>query len=145
MLIRKVKEEDLKDLQRVFLYLCDQEGSLEKMQEAFKYIDSNQDYYLLGAEVDGKIVGTVMGIVCRDMVGTYTAFMTVENVVVLEAYRGRGIGRSLFETMEQVAIERNCAYIYLVSGDTRNIAHKMYHKLGYRSDNVVGFRKYLAK
>ena len=145
MLIRKIKEADLEGLQKVYLELCEDESNLEQMKEKFRAIDGNEDYYLLWAEVEGKIVGTVMGIVCHDLVGNFKAFMTVENVVVMENYRGRGICKALFQELERIAIERECTYIYLVSGETRKVAHQMYHKLGFRSDNVVGFRKYLNK
>lgn len=145
MLIRKIKEADLEDLQKVYLELCEDESNLEQMKEKFRAIDCNEDYYLLGAEVEGKIVGTVMGIVCHDLVGNFKTFMTVENVVVMGNYRGRGICKALFQELERIASERECTYIYLVSGETRNVAHQMYRKVGFRSDNVVGFRKYLNK
>lgn len=142
MLIRKIKASDLQDLHELYMELCG-EGNLEQMKNTFVKVDTNEDYYLIGAEVDGKIVGTLMGIVCHDLAGKYKAFMTIENVIVLDAYRGKGIAKKLFEYIEEIACERQCRYIYLVSGNNREVAHQMYDKLGYKSDQVTGFKKFL--
>ena len=142
MLIRKIKASDLQDLHELYMELCG-EGNLEQMKNTFVKVDKNEDYYLIGAEVDGKIVGTLMGIVCHDLAGKYKAFMTIENVIVLDAYRGKGIAKKLFEYIQEIACERKCRYIYLVSGNNREVAHQMYDKLGYKSDKVTGFKKFL--
>lgn len=143
MVIRKIEITDLPDLYDLYTVLCEEEGNMELMKKTFSLLDKNEDYYLLGAEIDGKIVGTLMGIVCHDLAGKYRAFMTIENVIVLEAYRGGGVAKNLFKHIEEIACQRECRYIYLVSRNSREIAHKMYGKLGYRCDNVTGFKKFL--
>jgi hypothetical protein len=45
--------------------------------------------------------------------------------------------------IEQVAIEKGCASIMLVSGMHRIWAHKFYESNGYKGDAVKGFKKYL--
>lgn len=142
MRIRKIEEKDLEDLREVYIELCDEILSLEGMTASFKRIINNEAYYLLGAEIDGKIVGTLMGIVCFDVASNNQNFMTVENVVVLEAYRGRGICTALFEKIEQIAKENKCAYLYFVSGKQRSVAHALYAKLGYADEGAKGFRKH---
>ena len=143
MHIRKIQEMDLKDLAELYKVLSDEPCDHEEMKRKFHLIDGNQDYHLLGAEIDGKIVGTLMAIVCHDLVSGYKAFMTVENVATSEEYRGMGIGKALFGEAERIAREHECSYIYLVSGPTRVLAHKMYAKLGYNEEGALGFRKQL--
>lgn len=143
MKIRKIEKEDLNDLQALYTQLCEEEGNLEKMRANFYQIRQNEDYYLIGAEVDGKIVGTLMGIVCHDLAGKYDAFMTIENVIVLESCRGKGIAKQLFQYIEERASERGCRYIYLVSGNKRVVAQDMYRSFGYDCDHVKGFKKFL--
>lgn len=143
MILRKLKEEDLLDLCNLYTELCDEEGNLEVMKSTFASISNNPDYYLIGAESEGKIVGTLMGIVCHDLAGKYKAFMTIENVIVSEKSRGKGVAKRLFKYIEEIAFERDCRYIYLVSGNNRKVAHKIYEKLGYECNNVTGFKKFL--
>ncbi|MBE6023585.1 MAG: GNAT family N-acetyltransferase [Cellulosilyticum sp.] len=145
MKIRRIKESDLEDLRLLYIALCNEERSLEKIKVSFKQVEQNQNYYLLGAEVDGKIVGTLMGIVCYDVAGEGKNFMTLENVVVLEDYRGRGICRSLFNEIEKIAQVNQCDYIYFVSGAQRKEAHALYTALGYADEKAKGFRKHFHK
>lgn len=142
MNIRKIKETDLVDLRELYIELCDQDRSLKSIEAAFKRVNQNEDYYLLGAEVDGKVVGTLMGIVCYDVAGEGRNFMTLENVVVLENYRGRGICSALFKKIEEIAKENRCEYIYFVSGAQRKEAHALYTALGYADEKAKGFRKH---
>lgn len=143
MHIRKIQETDLKELAELYKVLSDDDCDMVEMTRKFHLISQNDAYHLLGVEVDGKIVGTLMAIICHDLVGSFKAFMTVENVAVSEVCRGMGIGRKLFEAVEKLGKENECSYIYLVSGPTRLAAHKMYAKLGYSDEGALGFRKYL--
>lgn len=143
MKIRKIQEADLQDLRALYIELCEEDISIESMQRAYKNIETNEAYYLLGAEIEGKIVGTLMGIVCFDLAGEDKNFMTLENVVVSPEYRGRGICKGLFHEIEKIAKERDCYYIYFVSGKQRTVAHEVYRVLGYADQGAKGFRKYL--
>lgn len=141
--IRRIEKKDLRDLSTLYAVLTGEPSDLTYMEETFAIIEHNPAYILLGAEVDGKIVGTLMGVVCHDMISQCKAFMTIENVAVAEGYRGYGIGKNLFRVIEEVAKERACHYVYLVSGPTRHAAHRMYEKLGYTEEGALGFRKYM--
>ena len=66
---------------------------------------------------------------------------SVENVVTDEKYRGKGIGRGMFEAIETWGREKECHYCILVSGLQRTGAHKFYDAIGY--SEVKGFKKYL--
>ncbi len=143
MKIRKIQEVDLQDLRALYIELCDKDRSIEGIKRAYKNIENNEAYYLLGAEIDGKIVGTLMGIVCFDLAGEDKNFMTLENVVVSPEYRGRGVCKALFNEIERIAKERNCEYIYFVSGKQRTVAHEAYRILGYADEGAKGFRKHL--
>lgn len=141
--IRRIEKKDLKDLSELYFVLTGEVSDLQYMEETLERIKQNPDYVLLGAEVDGKIVGTLMGVTCHDMISQCKAFMTIENVAVAEGYRGLGIGKNLFKVIEEIAKERSCHYIYLVSGPTRHAAHRMYERLGYTEEGALGFRKYM--
>lgn len=143
MIIRKITAHDLADLYDLYLILCGENKSIANMEKIFPNINNNPDYFLLGAEIDGRIVGTVMGIICHDLAGSYDTFMTIENVIVLEDYRGRGIAKALFNQLEDIAKNHGCWYMYLMSSNSRTIAHQMYRHLGFDSTHATGFKKFL--
>jgi GNAT superfamily N-acetyltransferase len=114
------------------------------MKENLAWIIANPDYYLIGARNEtGELVGTLMGIVCRDIVKECRPFMVIENVIVSGRCRKKGIGRQLMNYIEEIGRSRNCYYTMFVSSAERKQAHRFYRSLGYDLDLVQGFKKYL--
>ena len=55
----------------------------------------------------------------------------LSSVVVDNALRGSGIGRTLIERIESIARSKNCDAVALSSQASRNDAHEFYKRLGY--------------
>lgn len=140
--IDKISQRDLPELAELFKELTGNEQSLEKMKTNFLLMEQNRNYILLGAKIDGRLAGTLMGIECLDLVDDCRPFMVLENVVVLEKYRMQGIGKELVLKIESICTSRNCFYIMLVSGSHRAVAHRFYEAMGYKPDSVRGFKKF---
>ncbi|MFD2877411.1 GNAT family N-acetyltransferase [Paenibacillus rhizoplanae] len=74
--------------------------------------------------VDGELLGSLMGIVCQDLVGDCRPFMVIENVVVSSRARRQGLGKKLMTAIEAIAHERDCYYIiFRVGGEAEGSAY----------------------
>jgi ribosomal protein S18 acetylase RimI-like enzyme len=124
--------------------LLDEENDLDRMRALFALILKDQNYHLLGAKKEGQLVGSLVGIVCHDLIGKCLPFMVVENVIVTKTMRHRGVGRMLMTAVEKVAQARGCRYIMLVSAITREQAPAFYQSLGYESAPYRGYKKILV-
>lgn len=142
--IREITKADLNDLCRLYEELMDQPTNYEKMVEIYEAMQANGNYHVLGAFKDGVLAGSVMGIVCQDLVGECRPFMVIENVVVSNRFRRLGIGKQLMMNIEAIAREKNCSYVIFVSGGQRKEAHAFYEKLGFKDEKVEGYRKHLS-
>ena len=111
--------------------------TMEHMEKMFRKIQKRKDVTVLVAADGDRCMGTVTAVLCYGLDGT---FMVVENVVVSKACRRKGVGKSLFEKIDELAEQNNCGYTILVSSDFRKKAHKFYEDMGY-TDGVKGFRK----
>jgi GNAT superfamily N-acetyltransferase len=140
-----IKRTDLKDLGFLYEQLSGKKHDSIKMLDNYDNMISNGQYYLIGAKIDNKLVGSLMGIKCFDLVGDCLPFMIIENVIVTESQRGMGIGKELFKRIEEIAIDNDCYYIFFVSGETRLEAHKFYESIGFTNDKVKGYKKYLKR
>jgi GNAT superfamily N-acetyltransferase len=143
VLVEPVALDELSDVARLYEELAGRPTDLGKMEQSFSWMQSNPDYVVLGAKLSGIMAGTLLGIVCRDILGDCRSFMVVENVVVSSSQRRQGVGKALMEKIEEIATERNCLYIMFVSSSARTDAHQFYESIGYQSDFVQGFKKYL--
>lgn len=143
--ISYLSDNDLLELSKLFEELAGRKTNIKKMKESFQFISNNPDYIVLCAKIDEKLVGSLMGIICKDMVGECNPFMVIDNVIVSSVSRGKGIGKKLMLYIEDLAIKHNCNYIMFVSSNQRKDAHKFYESLGYKLDEVQGFKKGFCK
>ena len=107
----------------VELYKC--AGWWQESPEARKVIPAmirGSYCFMVARSLDGQIIG--MARVISD--GHSDAY--VQDVVVLPAYRGQGIGRELVRRLTQLCVNRKIAWIGLVAEPG---TQGLYEKLGY--------------
>lgn len=97
--------------------------------------------HLWVAEVDGRPAGTVMLTVLPNLTHGARNWAQLENMVVAEWARGRGVGRLLVDECERIATAAGCYKIQLQSANHRAGAHRFYEACGYE-DRSRGYRKY---
>lgn len=143
VIIREAVKSDLVGLSMLFEELMNTKSNIDKMTKTFRYIQNDESYKLLVAEQNGKLVGSVMGVLCYDLVEECKPFMVLENIVVASEVRGQGIGAKLMREIEEVAKENEVKYTMFVSMSSREEAHKFYEEIGYKKNMVQGFKKFL--
>ncbi len=97
---------------------------------------------LLVAELDGRVVGTVDVLIAPNLTHDAQPWALVENVVVAEGARRRGVGRALMLRAIELAREARCYKVNLISGNERTGAHDFYRSLGFEAIGQ-GFKTYL--
>jgi len=142
--IQEIEADSLLALSELYAELIDKSTDFSKLEAVYKVIKEDSRYLLLGAFQNGELLGSVMGIICYDLVGECKPFMVIENVVVSSRARRQGVGQKLMAALEITAREKDCWYIILVSGEKRKEAHIFYEALGYREEKVEGYRKHLT-
>jgi len=140
--IEPITKSELTDLAELYNDLFLEKTNLQKMQETFDLIQSNTNHTVLGAKINGLLVGSLIGYICPVMLGQCKPFMFIESVIVSNDYRKHGIGKMLMSEIERIARKHNCFLIQLVSSSHRTEAHQFYETLGYDA-GVKGFRKIL--
>jgi len=144
MKIRRLQEEDIPALARLYVQFWNEKSSLEKMEETFARLRDNPDYIFLVADTDEEVVGSLMGVVCEELYGECRPFMVIEDVIVDREFRQQGIGTALMHGIEACAVTRNCNYLIFVSERERTDALPFYRSLGYEPDAYRGFKKRLG-
>lgn len=143
MEIGTLTEQDLPALADLYRQFWGQESSLEKMRETFRRLARDPQYLFLVARHEGRLLGSVMGIVCEELYGECQPFLVVEDVIVDQAVRRQGIGSRLMRELERRAVEEGCSYLLLVTETNRTAAVRFYESLGYHPRAYRGFKKRL--
>lgn len=141
MEIENIKEDDLEALIALYQQLQENKPSLDKMKTTLAKVKDDPNHLLLGAKIDGKLAGTLLGVACQMLFGDCKSFMIVEDVVVCKAFRRRGVGAALMQKVEKRAAQLNCSYIMLITDHDRPSAHQFYESLGYKTDTYKAFKK----
>ena len=69
-------------------------------------------------------------------------FAVIENVVVNEAVRGKGLGEAPLRHIEAFCLAMDCSKIMLLSSIQREQAHRFFERVGFAGSSKRGFVKY---
>lgn len=130
--VNKIQYEDLGALSGLYEELMGKPSDPDRLDNVYRMMEGDSNYYLLGAFMDNQLIGSLMGIVCYDLVEACRPFMVIENVIVSSRAQRKGVGHQLMTQIEQIARGHDCSYIILVSGGQRKKAHLFYEKMLYR-------------
>lgn len=106
--------------------------------EVQEIVGSPACHLLLARDADGAIVGMLTLVVFRIPTGVRT---WIEDVVVDQDARGRGIGAALNHAAIRLAGEQGARTVDLTSRPSREAANRLYRRLGFvaRETNVYRF------
>lgn len=141
--IRPARPADLDGLLRLYEQLSPGTGAPPRAlaQAALDALLAAPHLHLLVAELDGELAGTVTLVVTPGLTHLARPWAQLENMVVGESVRGRGLGGLLLQACDAIAREAGCYKIQLQSADHRTAAHAFYEGHGYRATSK-GYRLY---
>jgi len=101
-------------------------------------IENNNINYFI-AEEENKILGSLYICIIPNLSNNGKSIGFIENVIIDEKYRSKGIGKKLMEMAIEYAKENNCYKVTLHSGIKRTEAHKFYEKIGFNGGSKRAF------
>ena len=130
-IIRKLRIEDL---QNGFLTSLDSlrkasDIDKSKAEEIFRKIDSNPDYIIAVAEIDGKIVGSTTLLIEQKFIHDGGLVGHIEDVVVDKNFQGQKIGEKIMKYLLEIAKNQGC---YKTILDCTDDVKPFYEKLGFK-------------
>jgi N-acetylglutamate synthase-like GNAT family acetyltransferase len=139
--IRQAAPDDASAIEGLYRELVS-DPLIRVLPEQVAALSDSPASFLLVVEAGGAVCATALLSICPDAMYGAQPFGVIENVIVTQGMRGRGIGRLLLEYVEQLAIARHCTKLMLLSGTTREAAHAFFRRNGFASDTKHAFVKY---
>lgn len=65
---------------------------IELMESKFIDLQENPNYIFLSALEENHLIGSVLGIICEELYGECKPFLLIEDLIVDQKYRRKGIG-----------------------------------------------------
>lgn len=137
--LRQITFEDREGLLRLYKHLhpSDDLPDPRVLQATWlNYINSPGLYTFVGL-ADGKIVVSCLLCLIPNLTHGCCPFSVIENVVVHQAYRGRGFGSRILKHATHFAWSKNCYKVMLMTG--RPETHEFYEKSGFEKGIKTAF------
>jgi len=133
----KIRKADLKDFNKIDSLSEELLGnSVGDRKEMFGTALKNDDYLCLVAEMNKEVVGFVDMWAFPDVShGAYLA--QVQNLVVAEIMRGKGVGTRLIEEIIGVFRKRRYHELHVWTEKKNKSAIRLYKRLGFRKEQLL--------
>ena len=143
-LIRSARPADLEalvDLLRIlFAIEADFAFDPARQRRGLAMLLAHEGAVVLVAETAGRVVGMCSGqLTISTAEGGFA--LLVEDMVVAEAWQGRGLGRELLTALEQWAEARKIGRLQLLADRNNTAALEFYGKLGWQPTELICLRR----
>jgi RimJ/RimL family protein N-acetyltransferase/N-acetylglutamate synthase-like GNAT family acetyltransferase len=109
------------------------------LREVFDHILVSDGLRLLVLELDGVIVATTYLNVIPNLTRGGRPYAVIENVVVDESLRGRGVGKTLMAHTLDAAWAAGCYKAMLLTGSKQESTHAFYRSCGFAGDDKTAY------
>jgi glucosamine-phosphate N-acetyltransferase len=130
-IIRELKKEDLWNGFLTSLDSLSEASNIDKNKAdtVFEKINSNPDYIIAVAEIDGKIVGSTTLLIESKFIHNGGLVGHIEDVVVDKNHQGQKIGEKIMKFLIEISKKRGC---YKTILDCTDEVKPFYEKLGFK-------------
>lgn len=129
--IRRVKERDYENLMKLYDVFVGDGRYKSKENDSFaEVLRSDKNFVYVVEDGEGNLVGFVTFSV-RTVVRYPRPIAEMDELYVTPAFRGKGIGRKLIETILAKAAELGCHRMFIESHYGHDVAHKVYEKMQF--------------
>lgn len=139
LVMRVALQSDLPDVLELYAQLGQDDGSILDLSEAtriFKIMKTYPDYRVYLAVLDEKTVGTFTLLIMDNIAHKGAKSAVLEDVVVSETMRGKGVGTLMMDYAGKLAKQKGCYKLAFSSNKNRTDTHRFYEKLGFERHGI---------
>ena len=138
-------ENDLKELYMEHLtqYPPEKPQEIAEWTELLSILIEDTNYHLLVGEIDGKVISSVTLVVIRNLTHNLRSYSVIENVVTHADFRNNGYASALIEKACDIAKEKGCYKVMLMTGSKKDSTLRFYERCGFSMNEKTAFLKRL--
>jgi GNAT superfamily N-acetyltransferase len=138
---RTVRRDELEDLLELYRMLNPDDPELDPEDVDHQWVEMVADDSLdvVVVEHDDRLVASCVLSVTPNLTRGARPFALIENVVTHEEYRGQGFGSRVLEEAIEIAEERDCYKVMLLTGTEQEWKLQFYEDCGFGRDRKTAF------
>ena len=117
--IRLIQKHELGELLDLYKHMNTDGTELKvdaDLEALWDEILADPGQHCLVAELDGRLVSSCMIVIIKNLSRGASPYALIENVVTHSDYRNRGIGTRLLKRAQEIAKEKGCYKVMLLTG-----------------------------
>lgn len=140
-MIREINKKDFQGLSELYTHLHGNKPITrnEKNESIWNAILEDENHHIIVAEENGKIVSSCVCVIVPNLTHNQQPYALIENVVTHKDYRKRGLASQCMAFAKQIACEKNCYKMMLLTGTRKRLTHRFYRKNGNNSIEKTGY------
>lgn len=111
--------------------------------ELWDRILKNEDYHIIVAEENEKIVSSCTCIVIQNLTHNQQQYALIETVITDKGYRKRGFATACLDHAKNIAINKNCYKIMLLTSSKEESTLNFYEQAGYNRKDKTAFIQWI--
>jgi len=143
--IRMAEKKDLDELLRLGSQFKDDPipEKTSNLQKTWEEILSSSYYHVFVAQIDQILVSSLVLLIIPNLTHGQRPYAVIENVITDKEFRNRGLASALLSAARDMAKERNCYKIMLMTGSKKESTFRFYEKAGYNRNDKTAFIQWL--
>lgn len=141
-IVRLIQFNELGKLLELYKHLNKDDPEVtkdESLKQLWNDIYEDPNMFYIVVDIGGEIVSSCMLTIIRNLTRNAKPFGLIENVVTHLNYRKKGYGRKVLSKALELAWERNCYKVMLLTGSKKEETLRFYDSLGFKSGEKTGF------
>jgi GNAT superfamily N-acetyltransferase len=139
--IRSIRSDELPQLIELYRHLHPDDAPLppqDQLQSIWQSIQNNPDLHYLVAEINGQLVSSAALAIIPNLTRGACPYALIENVVTHTDFRRQGLGTAVLNKATEIARQRNCYKIMLLTGSNRPETLRFYETTGFVKNQKTG-------
>ena len=140
--VRSIRFDELNQLLDLYKHLNSDDPELnidEKLTILWLEILENPNHFCLVIEEDNKIVSSCNLIIIENLTRGARPYALIENVVTHRDYRKRGCAAAILKRAIEIAKDKNCYKVMLMTSRKDDSTLKFYEEAGFNRGEKTGF------
>jgi GNAT superfamily N-acetyltransferase len=139
---RTGQENELDELLTLYGMLNPDDPPLERdesLRTQWQEMLADDSLHTVVVEHEGQLVSSCLLSITQNLTRGARPFGLIENVVTHESYRQNGFGKQCLQKAIDIADDRDCYKIMLLTGSDKEWKHQFYERCGFDREEKTGF------
>lgn len=143
---RLIREDELDELLTLYQMLNPDDPDLDRTEELHDQWNNmirDESLKIIVLKRDDQIISSCILSITENLTRNAKPFGLIENVITHEEYRGNGFGKLCLQKATEIAEQRNCYKLMLLTGSDKEWKHEFYESCGFEKGEKTGFVHHL--